>query len=164
MRGFSHEVLLVVFVVVFAVSGVGYLVASHADSCSAVSGHTCKPVSGAVSGGRNSIISCSVGNIPPFRSHGTGIYPSVTFRNTSKQTVQVHGIANVIFLGDKGTTAHGGPVNATVKAHHSVTVSTGLQYVVAAASPQARRIEFSVNGAPGGPSFACAKVIKLPAF
>lgn len=38
VRGVAHDVLLVAFVVVFAVAGVGYLVASHANSCSKNSG------------------------------------------------------------------------------------------------------------------------------
>ncbi len=37
-RGFSHDVLAVAFVVIFAVAGVAYLVASHADSCLIVYG------------------------------------------------------------------------------------------------------------------------------
>ena len=32
-RGFSHDVGIVVFAVIFAIIGVGYLVASHASSC-----------------------------------------------------------------------------------------------------------------------------------
>lgn len=31
-RGFSHDVILVGFVVIFAIAGVGYIVASHAAS------------------------------------------------------------------------------------------------------------------------------------
>ena len=31
-RGFSHDIVLVLFVVVFAIGGVAYLVASHADA------------------------------------------------------------------------------------------------------------------------------------
>jgi chitodextrinase len=49
MRGFSHDIALVLFVVIFAIAGVGYLVASHADSCSPVSGAVSDPASGAVS-------------------------------------------------------------------------------------------------------------------
>lgn len=33
-RGFSHEVLVIAFVVIFAIAGVGYIVASHADASS----------------------------------------------------------------------------------------------------------------------------------
>lgn len=44
-RGFSHDVLIVLFVVIFAIAGVGYLVASHADDCSAVSAAISKGVS-----------------------------------------------------------------------------------------------------------------------
>jgi hypothetical protein len=38
MRGFSHDIAMALFVVIFAIAGVGYLVASHADNCSPVSG------------------------------------------------------------------------------------------------------------------------------
>lgn len=57
-RGFAHHIAIVGFVVIFSIIGVGYLVASHADSCqtpvssatsNAVSSGRC-PVSGAVSG------------------------------------------------------------------------------------------------------------------
>ena len=58
MRGFSHDIGLALFVVVFAIIGVGYLVASHADNCNPVSGAVssstsapvCQPVSAPVSG------------------------------------------------------------------------------------------------------------------
>lgn len=50
MRGFSHDVLLVVFVVIFAISGVAYLVASKAATCSPVSGAVSQSVSSPVSG------------------------------------------------------------------------------------------------------------------
>src|SRR5665213_3464623 len=49
MRGFSHDIVIVLFVVVFAIAGVGYLVASHADNCNPVSGVTSGPVSTVVS-------------------------------------------------------------------------------------------------------------------
>lgn len=42
-RGFSHDMLIVLFVAVFAIAGVAYLVASHANSCSS---SPCTPVSG----------------------------------------------------------------------------------------------------------------------
>jgi hypothetical protein len=50
MRGFSHDIVLVLFVVIFAIGGVGYLIASHADSCNPVSGVVSGVVSGEVSG------------------------------------------------------------------------------------------------------------------
>ncbi len=33
IRGMAHEILLVAFVAIFAIAGVAYMVASHADSC-----------------------------------------------------------------------------------------------------------------------------------
>jgi hypothetical protein len=55
MRGFSHDIALVLFMVIFAIGGVGYLVASHAESCNPVSGAVSSgglsgPVSDAISG------------------------------------------------------------------------------------------------------------------
>ncbi|MGC1177263.1 MAG: hypothetical protein WA843_04290 [Candidatus Saccharimonadales bacterium] len=38
MRGVAHDVIIIAFVAIFAIAGVAYLVASHADSCSPVSG------------------------------------------------------------------------------------------------------------------------------
>lgn len=64
MRGVAHQFALMAFAVVFAIVGVGYLVASHADSCNPVSGavstkenpvsavslaQNCQPTSGVVS-------------------------------------------------------------------------------------------------------------------
>ena len=59
VRGFSHDIILLLFVVIFAIGGVAYLVASHADTCptptsgvvsTTTSGSTtCPPVSAPVS-------------------------------------------------------------------------------------------------------------------
>ena len=51
MRGFSHDIALVLFVVIFAIAGVGYLVASHADNCNP------NPVSGVTSGAVSTVVS-----------------------------------------------------------------------------------------------------------
>ncbi len=48
-RGFSHDIVLVLFIVIFAIAGVGYLVVSRADNCSPVSGVTSGAVSTVVS-------------------------------------------------------------------------------------------------------------------
>jgi hypothetical protein len=45
-RGFSHDIAMMLVVVVFAIGGVGYLVASHADSCNPTSGPVSTPASG----------------------------------------------------------------------------------------------------------------------
>lgn len=45
MRGMAHEMVLVAVVVIFAIAGVGYLVASHADSRCPVSNVTSMPSS-----------------------------------------------------------------------------------------------------------------------
>lgn len=47
MRGVAHDVMLVAFVVVFAIGGVAYLVATNANSCQPVSGAVSSPVSAA---------------------------------------------------------------------------------------------------------------------
>lgn len=63
MRGFSHEILVVAFVVVFAIAGVAYMVGSHADSCSPSS-----PVTGATIPAQGScghtVIGCTFQNLP----------------------------------------------------------------------------------------------------
>lgn len=38
IRGFTHDLTLIAFIAIFAIVGVGYLVASRADSCTPVSG------------------------------------------------------------------------------------------------------------------------------
>jgi len=49
MAGVSHDILIVAFVAIFAIAGVAYLVASHADNCPVVSGAMSGPVSPPVS-------------------------------------------------------------------------------------------------------------------
>ena len=51
-RGFSHDIGIVMFAVIFAIIGVGYVVASHADSCS--------PASSAVSKKEQAVSAVSV--------------------------------------------------------------------------------------------------------
>lgn len=84
-RGFSHDLLLVAFVVIFAISGVAYLVASRADSCdgsasgvSAVS----EPGSGPASGCSITSATCTVTGVPANPAYGQTITPQAYIINT----------------------------------------------------------------------------------
>jgi hypothetical protein len=66
MRGFSHDIFLVAFVLVFVIVGVAYLVASHADTCvPSTSPTACQPASGPVS--RSKLAAGEQLSIPPQR-------------------------------------------------------------------------------------------------
>lgn len=109
-RGFSHDILIVLFVVIFAIAGVAYLVASHADSCdSSASGvssatsdttsdATC-PVSdstsGAVSSSPESQVTCAITGIPSSPSYNTTLSPQLQLTNNGSSRVVV--VTNTVF-------------------------------------------------------------------
>ncbi len=59
-RGFSHDLLLVGVIVLTAIIGVGYIVASHAETCSPVSGPVSEISSGVVSSSASGAVSGDV--------------------------------------------------------------------------------------------------------
>ncbi|MDB5171193.1 MAG: hypothetical protein JWO35_887 [Candidatus Saccharibacteria bacterium] len=99
VRGFSHDILMVAFVVVFAIAGVGYIVASHADSCppasgavssasGPVSGESCPasgPVSQVASAPSQLSAKCTITNVAAAPSMGATISPILTVANTGNQ-------------------------------------------------------------------------------
>jgi hypothetical protein len=113
-RGFSHDIIIVLFVVIFAIAGVGYLVASHADnSCSPTSGPSssatsdtvsdptsdassspvCQPTSSPTSTPTSApttpatklTASCVINGVPANPSYGQVLYPSATISVSSGQ-------------------------------------------------------------------------------
>lgn len=154
--GFSHHITLVAFVVIFAICGVGYMVASHANPTSSVSG--------AVSGKASPIV-CAMGNVPAKAAEGQVIKPTVTFKNRSKKTVTFSAEVGVTIKGGKKGGGKGGIVTAgplTVKAGKTTRVATGMQYTIVRASTSGQKANFQVFGSAKGASFRCTKATSLP--
>jgi len=171
MRGITHDVVAIAFVVVFAIGGIAYLVASHADSCSsAASGPTSSPVtsvacitaSGPVAGQDTLSGTCALSGVPTNPSYGQQISPNVTFTNTGTIALTPNAIVNVETFGDSGDRGgKGGPVTApALGLRQSVTVSTGFQYTVPYSSASTRRLVFSVISS--NPKFSCPVTTTLP--
>ena len=76
-RGFSHELVIVAVVALSAILGVGYMVGSHADSCTTVICNTDNPNSGV---GKN-LTGCIIKNVPRSPRHGASIKPTVVVYN-----------------------------------------------------------------------------------
>jgi hypothetical protein len=74
-RGFSHDIMIVAVVVVFAVCGVGYMVASHADDCTPVSGAVTAPVTTTTNctPASSPVSSPSVALVPLYESYNSKI-------------------------------------------------------------------------------------------
>jgi hypothetical protein len=151
-RGFSQDLLLIAIVVIVAISGVAFLVGSHADSLA--SSKITDP----------NAISCKILNVPEKFTAGTVIRPKVSFTNSSNKRIAVKGLGAIISFTSNGTSSKGGPVNATVKAHKTLVKTTGLRYTVKKQNPvTGNTVEFSVYGSPSSKlSFECHQVITLP--
>jgi hypothetical protein len=110
-KGFSHEILLVAFVVIFAVAGVAYIVASHADSCSnggtaaakvnsngGVSAPSCSAVS--VSGPVAKVkATCKITGVTSHPKYNQTLSPIVAITNHNSRIAFVPRINNDFFLG-----------------------------------------------------------------
>jgi hypothetical protein len=73
-RGFSHDILIVALVVVFAVCGVAYMVASHADECTPVSGAVTAPVTTTnCTPASSPVTSPSVALVPLYESYNSKV-------------------------------------------------------------------------------------------
>jgi hypothetical protein len=87
--GFAHDLMAVGVVVVLAVVGAGYLVASHAATCpnpasaatsSSASGPTCTPTSSPVSA-TTKLATCVIENVPTSVGAGVGVTPTIVVTN-----------------------------------------------------------------------------------
>jgi hypothetical protein len=160
-RGFSHDLLIVVFVVLFAIAGVGYMVASHADTCdpNLASGTGCdyvttttptQPLAG----------SCDIINVPAVGQYGQVITPTIVFHNTGINTFTTSGTGTT-------TTARagsrGGPLpTVTLAPGQNFYVSSGLSYTVDYSTGLNQTVDFTFANT-GGPSFTCTDHTTLPA-
>ena len=157
-RGFAHHVALVGFVVVFAVAGVAYLVASNANSCDdAVSGPmsgdpNCQPMSGPTSGPmsgpgpdtpKDISATCQIKGVPAQINTGESINAKITFTNTGPSSfVPVYRAA--VQAPDKLTEdvfqASG------IDPGESVTDDFPLKYTLSPNASGGKLVAFSVTG------------------
>jgi hypothetical protein len=160
-RGFSHDLLVVAFVVIFAIAGVAYLVASHADTCgpNSVSGTSCtyatdvtptQPLAGY----------CDIINVPASGQYGQVITPTVIFHNTGTTSFTTFGTGTI--TTDR-TGSRGGPLPTVVVAPgQSISASSGLSYTVDYSTGPNQSVSFSFNNT-GSPAFSCTDHTTLPA-
>lgn len=103
-KGLSHDLVLVAFVVIFAISGVAYMVASKAATCnSADPWSKCGPVSQVVSTAKSgAAATCSVTN-----SSKTRIKPAITIQNSGMKSIKPTVTVNTS-VNANGTTIQSG--------------------------------------------------------
>lgn len=157
-RGFSHDITLVVFVAIFAIAGVGYMVASYANPVSK------KSVSGAASGAKSPVL-CAVSNVPANPKAGDVIRPSVTFKNRSKQAQTFTAGSTIVLIGSKEGGGKGGSVTQgpkTLSPGKSIKLDTGLMYTVSKTATKGQKASFQVYGSVGQTTFKCSKTARLP--
>lgn len=163
--GVAHEFLLVAFVVIFAVAGVGYLVATNANSCGP-SG--CNSVSGAVSGQAGKSGSCKISNVPTRPAYGQVITPYVTVKNTGKKSFTPN-MSITYALSDSRGLAVGEPYNQNLrhgklaeilKPKKSVKVNSLMYTVDRKATPEISKVQVLFNNTD--PNFYCKKIFNLP--
>jgi hypothetical protein len=188
-QGFSHDILMVFFVVVFAVAGVAYIVASRADSCSdAVSGSvssatseaTSESVSGATSvascpvsdtvsdatsaPGAIESASCSINNVPVKPTYGQIINPVITVSNTGTAKLSILPAAKLSMYAANGNLVSTN--NVAVSANTQVvlpgsSVSIPIASYTAAYSTATQNSGvYSATGS--NPGFACTTSFNLP--
>ncbi len=97
-HGFAHDLVIIAIVVVFAIAGAGYLVASHAASCNPVSGSTSAATSNgcAASGPVSSsqyAANCTINNIPSSIAIGATLTPTITITNVGTKSISPHMIS-----------------------------------------------------------------------
>ena len=110
-RGFSHELLLVLVLVIGVITGVGFMVASHADTGCPTSGATSSTTSSSVSGcptsgvvsGKVYAAACTIGNLPATVARGTTINPTITITNKGTGQMSPHMITFIAISGGPTT-------------------------------------------------------------
>ena len=82
MRGITHDILLVAFVAIFAIAGVAYLVASHADPCLKRGNVPITAASAPASGScTNTYIGCTISGLPRQGVYGQIVRPQLILTN-----------------------------------------------------------------------------------
>jgi len=171
MRGFSHDLVLVAFIVVIAVVGVGFLVVSHADSCaqttsgstSATTTATTCPASAPVTTASLSGY-CTIGNVPSKLKYKAIVSPTITYFNNGSVAFSPLGSAGITTININGKqSGNGGPASEpSLAPGQSETVATGVHFQVVHSSDKQEKVFF--NASNSSPAFSCVSpVLRLPA-
>ncbi len=178
-KGFSHEVILVLVVVMVAIGGTYYLVASHADSCSGmsdpVSGVTsspsssptsspnCTPTSSPTSSPASSPLTylgkCSISGIANVVKSGTAITPKVLVTNIG--TGSIGPKLNAFYHFPGGNSAHQYVTIAYGLAPGASKTVTLAKYVPKTSATASYR--YTITGTDSNSTFTCSKVFKVTA-
>jgi hypothetical protein len=174
-RGFSHEIVLVMLVVIVGIGGSAYLVLSHADSCAPVSSPMSSPasspscpVSNPASTPVSSVAlagSCGVNlNVSTSPKFGKLVQPKFTVYNTGdasfapsvKLAYWGHGVHNSSTLLKTV-----GMAIVTVNPGSSTNATSALTYKVPLATSKLSTVTFRVTNTTKL-SFTCAATMTLP--
>ncbi len=170
MRGMSHDILIVAFVAIFAISGVAYLVASHADSCKPTSGPMSGPASGAVSGkdcptsGPVSgplAATCSIKDVPRLAAYGQVIIPTISVTNTGKSAFSPVVLSTITDIGSRARTSTNKTITLNLTQPGQTTTAALDSYTVPYSSNSVSKRLY--DGTSKTPLFYCARqVVHLP--
>lgn len=166
-RGFSHDILIVAVVAITVIGGVGFMVASHANSGvlgSKVSRPTSSPTSSL-----KKITHCEIKNVPKTPRHGSVIKPTLYFYN-KELTTQSPDISmyldfyNNKVKGPSSSESYGGMMR--IKSTSSMKTSKsklGINYSVPYRSDEKVRGVYTVDSGPSSsPRIQCSAVFTLP--
>lgn len=163
MRGVAHEVMLVAFVVIFAIAGVGYLVASHADSCPV----TPHPVSSVVTPPNCTLapagVSCVIDGVPTNGTYKQIVKPTMIVGNASGKIVhKVHIDNYMVAYGSQGPRMLSRKLIIQGLSAGNLSFHPFKPYKVPYASSPVQFVvyEAAINQSP---TFACSASMKLPA-
>lgn len=150
-RGFSHELALILFVVIFAIGGAFYFVSSHADGCIA-------PVSVAVSNACGSRVTCTISGVPAEGTYKQVVSPKLKLVNRGGTISRMH--VDVTILNNGSSNSKVLKQYSFIQALHSGHTSTHNlpSYHVRHASSSAQSVEYRVNYSSGG----CNASVTLP--
>src|SRR4051812_12868113 len=112
-RGFSHDLLLIAIVVVVAISGVAFLVGTHANSLNAKTVSSVSSVSTRLKG------KCSI-KLAHNPKEGTQVNPTITVYNTGKKAFVPHLVSELSWGNRNQPNQKGG--GGTVQSFDTVNV------------------------------------------
>ncbi|MDB5171195.1 MAG: hypothetical protein JWO35_889 [Candidatus Saccharibacteria bacterium] len=164
VRGFSHDILMVAFVVIFAVVGVGYVVASHADSCTSSSTKNCASVSMPVTSARlSSKVKCSISGVTKSPKFGDQVNPILTVTNIGKVPTSVSGDEHLGAYNSAGKkiVIKGGPVSSLKLGPGESFTMAMPPYTVQYATKDAVKGVYAASSKQT-PKYACSAIFNLP--
>lgn len=173
-RGFSHEIVLVMVVVLVGILGSAYLVMSHADVCSTPSSAASDAQSGPVSDCTTSGVvsanvptgSCTIALSPSTPVYARSEHASVTVKNSGKFNFTSAVNVSYTTYNSAGTpTVHDTTslTFPTLKPQQSATLKDSYIALVPYSSATAVRATFKATSAANTvPSFSCQASYNLP--